>query len=113
MKSDRATLARALGAALVFSSSVTAIPSYACEGLLPKPVEWKPNPGEVKLFEVNGRTVRVTIPENYNQSTPSSMVVAFHDREQPKEHLEYDGAFFNEEINPNAIMVFPSAEEVR
>jgi hypothetical protein len=108
-----AVRAAALGA-ILSSNLVAAIPSFGCrDDLLPKPVDWKPKPRDIKLFKVNDRDVRVTVPEQYNKSSPAPMIIAFHDRDQTKEFFEYDGSFFNPSLNPNAIMVFPTAEEVR
>jgi hypothetical protein len=97
---------------LLASTTVLADPSYGCQSLIPKPVEWNPQPGEIKLFKVNDRNVRVTVPDNYNASIPSSMIVGFHDRDQPIEHFEFDGGFKNEKTNNSAIMVYPEALNV-
>jgi hypothetical protein len=98
----------------LLGSLVAAYPSYGCgESLLPKPVEWTPKPGEVKLFTVNSRPIRVTVPDNYNKMNAAPVIIGLHDRDQTKEYFEYDGAFYNNDINPNAIMVFPEAEQVR
>ncbi|KAF2664241.1 hypothetical protein BT63DRAFT_418367 [Microthyrium microscopicum] len=88
-------------------------PSQACTGEGVKAVEWAVKPGEVKVFRVNDRVVRVTVPEAYTQSKPAPMIIAFHDREQPPEHLEYETAFGDEKVNPSAIMVYPTAENDR
>jgi hypothetical protein len=92
---------------------VIADPSYGCSGHLPKPVEWDATPGEVKMFRVNDRPVRVTVPESYNKTKPAPMIIAFHDKDQPPEHLEYDGQWTDPKVNKDVIMVYPTAENVR
>jgi hypothetical protein len=87
--------------------------SYGCSEILPKPVDWDAKPGEVKIFRVNDRPVRVTVPVYYNKTKPSPMIIAFHDKDQPPEHLEYDGQWTDPEINKDVIMVYPTAENVR
>ena len=92
---------------------VIADPSYGCSDTLPKPVEWDAKPGEVKMFRVNDRPVRVTVPESYNKTKPAPMIIAFHDKDQPPEHLEYDGQWTDPKVNKDVIMVYPTAENVR
>jgi hypothetical protein len=97
----------------LFGGCVLADPSYGCSALIPKPVEWTPTPGEIKLFRVNDRQVRVTVPESYNNSIPAPIIIAYHDKDQPVEHLEYDGAWMDSAVNKDMIMVYPEAVDVR
>lgn len=97
---------------LTSTSAVLADPSYGCSSLIPKPVEWNPQPGEIKLFKVNDRNVRVTVPDTYNSSIPTSMIVGFHDRDQPVEHFEFEAGFKDDRTNNTSIMVYPEAQHV-
>jgi hypothetical protein len=92
---------------------VRADPSHGCFPFIPKPVEWNATAGEVKLFRVNDRQIRVTVPETYNNTAPTPMIIAFHDKDQPVEHLEYDGQWMDPKVNPDFIMVYPEAVNVR
>jgi hypothetical protein len=92
---------------------VSADRSPGCYSHTVKPVEWNVTAGDIKLFQVNGRQVRVTVPQSYNDTKPAPMIIAFHDKGQAIEHLEYEGAFMDPAVNEDNIMVYPSPENVR
>jgi hypothetical protein len=94
------------------SHLVLADQSYGCSDGLPRPVDWDAKPGEIKLFKVNDRVVRVTVPETYNKTKPSPMIIGYHDKDQPMEHLEYDGQWNNPDVNKDYIIAYPEAEDV-
>jgi hypothetical protein len=100
-----------LSSLLLFAFPILAEPSLGCSSNTPKPLEWSPVPGEVKIFRVNDRHVRVTVPSTYNETKPAPMILAFHDKDQPVEHLEFDGGWDEPSINPDIIMVYPVASE--
>jgi hypothetical protein len=95
-----------------FAQLALASPSQACSDEGTKAVEWDVKPGEVKVFRVNDRVLRVTVPPKYNKKVPAPMIIAFHDKEQPPELLEYEAAFGDPSVNEDAIMVYPTAENV-
>jgi hypothetical protein len=91
---------------------VSADRSPGCYGHTVKPVEWNATAGDIKIFKVNGRQVRVTIPPTFNSTNPAPMMIAFHDKDQAMENLEYEGAFMDGGVNNDIIMVYPSPENV-
>ena len=91
---------------------VSADRSPGCYSHTVKPVEWNATAGDIKIFKVNGRQVRVTIPQTFNSTKPAPMIIAFHDKDQVMEHLEYEGAFMDGQVNDDNIMVYPSPENV-
>jgi hypothetical protein len=97
---------------LLLPALIAADKSSACTEGFPKPVEWDPTGQDVRIFRVNDRNVRVTTPKNYKKGEPSPMIVAFHDMEQSPEIFEYETELFNEKINEDAIVVYPSAIHV-
>jgi poly(3-hydroxybutyrate) depolymerase len=102
-----------LGSVLLAIASLTvADPSAGCDSSTTKPVEWDPRPGELKLFRVNDRNVRVTVPAKYNASEPAPIIIAFHDQDSSPEVLDYETAFGEEAVNEDAIVVYPTADNV-
>jgi hypothetical protein len=91
---------------------VSADRSPGCYSHTVKPVEWNATAGDIKIFKVNGRQVRVTIPQTFNSTKPAPMIIAFHDKDQAMERLEYEGAFMDGQVNDDNIMVYPSPENV-
>jgi hypothetical protein len=98
---------------LLESQLVIAEESYGCAAGLSKPVEWDAKPGEIKLFKVNDRVVRVSVPATYNKTRPSPMIIGYHDKDQPMEHFEYEGQWTDPDVNKDYIMAYPEADNVR
>ena len=86
--------------------------SPGCYSHTIKPVDWNATAGDIKLFKVNGRQVRVTVPPTFNATKPAPMIIAFHDKDQAIAHLEYEGAFMDGSVNDDNVMVYPSPENV-
>jgi hypothetical protein len=97
---------------LAQSQQVLADPSYACSEAFPKPVEWDAKPKDIRLFRVNHRNIRVSLPQSYKKNVPSPMIIAYHDRDMPPDRFEYETSFFEDEVNKNSIVVYPSGENV-
>ena len=91
---------------------VAADPSAGCGAVEERPVDWIAKGGDVKIFSVNGRNVRVTVPLKYNKTSPAPVIIAFHDKEQSPDYLEYESALGDQKLNPDAIVVYPTAEDV-
>lgn len=98
---------------LPFLQLTLAEKSHGCTRGIPKPVEWDAKAHNMRIFRVNDRNVRVVTPKNYHNETASPLILAFHDKDQAPEVLEFDGAFSDPEVNPDAIVVYPQAVHVR
>jgi hypothetical protein len=96
----------------VLVSWAFADPSAGCDPSTTKPVEWTASPSEVKLFRVNDRNVRVTVPAKFNATKPASVIIAYHDQDSSAEVLDYETAFHDERVNEDVIVVYPSADQV-
>lgn len=87
-------------------------PSYACAEGFPKPVEWDAKPREIRVFRVNDRTIRVTLPVEYKKDVPAPLILAYHDKDAGPERMEYETALYDEKVNKDAVVVYPLAENV-
>jgi hypothetical protein len=57
----------------------------------------------------NGREVRLTLPKRYNPMIPAPLILVYHDREVSTEEMLKSTAMSNHELNPEAIVVYPTA----
>jgi hypothetical protein len=87
-------------------------PSYACKDNFPTPVEWDAKPGEIRMFRVNDRTIRVTLPAGYKKGVPAPLILAYHDTDMAPERMEYETALYDVKVNPDAVVVYPLAANV-
>jgi hypothetical protein len=101
-----------LAAAICIAPWVAADPSAGCGHVEERAVEWNAKAGDIKTFRVNDRNVRVTVPLNYEKGKLAPVIVAFHDKDQSPDKIEYESALRNQKLNSDAIMVYPSADNV-
>lgn len=93
-------------------------PSQACKVPDRSPIEWRPKANDTRVFQVGRhkdrtREIRVSIPPNYNGTQlPPPLIIAFHDKEMGTGDFEYASRLSDREINKDAIVVYPLANNV-
>jgi poly(3-hydroxybutyrate) depolymerase len=93
--------------ALVAVQAVLAVPSSGCQE------KDDPVSEAVRGFSFQDRHVRVSFPPGYTATKPASLIFAYHDAGMTTEEMEKLTQFNNPELNRNAIVVYPSALNVR
>jgi poly(3-hydroxybutyrate) depolymerase len=89
-------------------NSVIATPSSGC-----KTATYNPITDHYITGTGNGRTIRLAMPRKYHPRKATPLVIAFHDRDQSPEELMLDTLMSNQFVNEEAVVVYPSAVNVR
>jgi hypothetical protein len=79
-----------------------------------KPFDFPAEAGGIsKGIQIGQRRVRITLPKEYKQDVPAPLVIAFHDKGMTMEEMEETTKLSDSKLNPNSIVLYPEAFEVR
>ncbi|KAF2397604.1 alpha/beta-hydrolase [Trichodelitschia bisporula] len=71
--------------------------------------------GEVKagerIYDFDGRELRVHLPTTYDGRTPTGVIIALHDRGETGETMGIGTGFHDEDKNAGWVVVYPNAKE--
>lgn len=79
-----------------------------------RPFDFPAQPGgPSKGIKIGERIVRISVPKNYEPATPAPLIVAYHDRGMTAEEMEKLTRLSDPALNPDYIVLYPEAFEVR
>jgi hypothetical protein len=83
--------------------------SHGCS----EPFDFPAQPGgPSKGIKIGDRIVRITLPKNYEPSTPAPLILAYHDKGMTAGGFEELTRLSDPKLNPDYIVVYPEAVEV-
>jgi hypothetical protein len=98
---------------VLFGALALAGPTNGTDGCS-KPFEFPAEIGGAsKGIQIGDRKVRITLPKNYKQDTPAPLIFAFHDKNMTASDMEEVTKLSDPKLNPNSIILYPEAFEVR
>jgi hypothetical protein len=69
--------------------------------------------GPSKGIKIGERIVRISIPKNYWPTIAAPLIVAYHDKDMTAQEMENLTRLSDSTLNPDYIVVYPEAVEVR
>lgn len=79
-----------------------------------QPFEFPALPGGAsKGIKIGERIVRISVPKNYEPTTPAPLILAYHDKGMTAEEMEKLTRLSDSTLNQDYIVVYPEAVEVR
>lgn len=79
-----------------------------------KPYDFPAQPGgPSKGIKIGERIVRISVPKNYEATTPAPLIVAYHDKGMTAEDMEKLTRLSDSSLNSEYIVLYPEAVEVR
>jgi poly(3-hydroxybutyrate) depolymerase len=79
-----------------------------------QPFDFPARPGgPSKGIKIGERIVRISVPTNYSPTIPAPLIVAYHDKGMTAEEMEKLTRLSDSKLNPDYIVVYPEAVEVR
>lgn len=79
-----------------------------------RPFDFPAQPGgPSKGIKIGERIVRISVPKNYEPTTPAPLIVAYHDKGMSAEEMEKLTHLSDSALNSDYIVLYPEAVEVK